>query len=135
MQMIKMHEVIVLELGAMQQVSDKPCILGDLNVNRVFDCPHRGQSMCVRSDTAGALDKMVGIPGVAPLQDKLNPSEHLSGTPGIFYFTTLDFNFDAKVAFYSGNWIYCNSRTHIISSVLLQKSLLQIQCEASYISS
>ena len=91
--------------------------------------------MCVRSDAAGALDKMMGIPWVAALQDKLYPSEHLSRTPGIFYFTTLDFDFDAKVAFYSGNRIYCNSFSHIISSVLLQKSLMRIQCEAGYISS
>jgi hypothetical protein len=77
MQMIKMNDMVMLELGSMQQVSDEPGILGDLNVNRIFDCPHRGQSMCVRSDAAGTLDKMVGIPRIATLQNKFYSPEHL----------------------------------------------------------
>jgi len=34
--------------------------------------------MCVRSDAAGALNKMVGIPGISTLQDELNAPEHLT---------------------------------------------------------
>ncbi len=39
--------------------------------------------MCVSSDAAGALDKMVGVAGVTPLQDKFNTPEHLPRAPGI----------------------------------------------------
>jgi hypothetical protein len=34
--------------------------------------------MGVRSDPAGTLNKMMGIPGIAPLQNQLNAPEHLT---------------------------------------------------------
>ena len=77
MQMIEMDDVIMLELGTMEQVSDNTCVFGNFDANRIFDCPHRGQSMCVRSDAAGALHKMLRIPGITSLQDELDSPEHL----------------------------------------------------------
>ena len=76
--MIKMNHMIMLELRTVQKVSDQAGILWNFDADCIFDCPHRGQSMCVSSDAAGALDKMVGISRVPPLQDKFNPSEHLA---------------------------------------------------------
>jgi hypothetical protein len=78
MQMIKVNNVIMLELGAHQKVSNDACIFRYFNLYGIIDCPHRGQGMCVRSDAAGALHKMVGIPGISTLQDELNTSEHLT---------------------------------------------------------
>ena len=78
MQMIKMNNMIMLELGAHKKVTDDSGILGNFNPHRIIDCPHRGQSMCVRSDAAGALHKMVGIPGISALQNELNTPEHLA---------------------------------------------------------
>ena len=76
--MIKMNNMIMLKLGPHQKVSNDSCVFGYFNANGVIDCPHRGQSMGVRSDPAGALHKMVGIPGVASLQNKLDTPEHLA---------------------------------------------------------
>ena len=60
MQMIKVHNMIMLELGAHQKVSNDTRIFRYFNLYGIIDCPHRGQSMCVCSDAAGALHKMVG---------------------------------------------------------------------------
>ena len=76
--MIKVNNMIMLELGAHQKIANDACIFWYFNPHRIIDCPHRGQSMCVRSDAAGALHKMVGIPGVSALQDHLNTPEHLA---------------------------------------------------------
>ena len=73
-----MDNMIVLELGPVQKISDQACIFRNLYANGIFDCPHRGQSMGVRSDAAGALYKMMGIPGISSLKDQLNPPEHLA---------------------------------------------------------
>ena len=78
MQMIKMNNMIMLELGAHQKVSNDARIFRYFNLYGIIDCPHRGQSMCVRSDAAGALHKMVGIPRISTLQDELNTPEHLT---------------------------------------------------------
>lgn len=52
MQMIKVHDVVVLELGTIQKVSYNSGIVGNLDADCVFNCPHRGQSMNVSSDAA-----------------------------------------------------------------------------------
>jgi hypothetical protein len=57
----------MLELGAHQKISDDSCVFRDFDAHRVVDCPHRGQSMGVRSDPAGTLNKVMGIPGIASL--------------------------------------------------------------------
>ena len=69
MQMIEVDDVVMLELGSHQQVADDTCIVGNLYANGIFDCPHRGQSMGVRSDPAGALHEMMCIPGIPSLQE------------------------------------------------------------------
>ena len=74
MQMIKMNNMIMLKLGAHQKVADNSCVFGYLHANCVIDCPHRGHSMGVRSDAAGELYKMMGIPWIASLKDQLDPS-------------------------------------------------------------
>jgi hypothetical protein len=57
----------MLELGSHQKIADEPCVSRYFNAHRIVDCPHRGQSMRVRSDAAGALHKVMGIPGIAAL--------------------------------------------------------------------
>ena len=76
--MVKMNNMIVLKLGTHQQVANDACIFWYFDSDGIIDCPHRGQSMGVRSDPAGALHKVVGIPGISALQDHLNASEHLA---------------------------------------------------------
>jgi hypothetical protein len=76
--MIKMDNMIVLELGAHQQVANDAGVFRNFNTDGIIDCPHRGQSMCVRSDAAGALYKMVRVAGISALQDDLNAPEHLA---------------------------------------------------------
>jgi hypothetical protein len=49
---IEVYNVIVLVLGAMQEVSEDSGIVGNLDADCVFNCPHRGQRMDVRSDAA-----------------------------------------------------------------------------------
>jgi len=73
-----MYKVIVLKLGAHQQVADDSRVLGDFDANGIVDCPHRGQSMGIRSNPAGTLHKMLGVPRIASLQDELDPAEHLA---------------------------------------------------------
>jgi hypothetical protein len=78
MQMIKMHYMVMLKLGAHEKVSNDSCIFGNLYTNSVIDCPHRGQGMGVRSDPARTLNKMMSIPRVPSLQNDLYPPKHLT---------------------------------------------------------
>lgn len=121
MQMIEMDNMIMLELSAVQQVSDQTRILRYFDANRVFDCPHRGQSMCVRSDAAGALYEMMSVAGVSSLENKFDSPEHLPGTPGIFYLATLDFDLYAKVTFNACYRINCNSFSHMSPPFFLKR--------------
>jgi len=50
--MIKMDDMVVLKLGSHKQIANKSGIFGNFDAHRVIDCPHRGQSMGVRSDPA-----------------------------------------------------------------------------------
>ena len=77
--------------------------------------------MGVRSDTAGALDKMVGIPGIASLKDQLNTPKHLAGTPGVNNLAAGNFDLNSEVTFDSGDRIYRNSLCHMISSLFTVK--------------
>ncbi len=78
MQMIKVNNVIVLELRPHEKIANDARIVGYLDADCIIDCPHRGQSMCVSSDAAGALHEMMGIPGISALQDDLDTPEHLA---------------------------------------------------------
>jgi hypothetical protein len=105
----------------MQQVSDQARVFRYFNANRVFDCPHRGQSMCVRSDAAGALYKVMCITGISSLEDKFDSPEHLPGTPGIFHLATLNFDLYAKVTFNACNRINRNSFSHMSPPFFLKR--------------
>jgi len=62
-----MDDVIMLELSTHQKISNDSRVFRDFNAHRIVDCPHRGQSMGVRSDPAGTLNKVMGVPGIASL--------------------------------------------------------------------
>jgi hypothetical protein len=115
MQVIKVNDMIVLKLGTMQQVTDNARIFGNLNPNRHFDCPHRGQGVDVRSDAAGAAHEQMRIARVASLKNHFDATEHLPGAPGIDDFASGDFHLDPEVAFDSRNWINNDSLAHIFS--------------------
>jgi hypothetical protein len=70
--------------------------------------------MNVRSDPAGALHEMLGIPRIAPLQNDFNPTEHLPGAPGVNDFSSGHLDFDSQVALDAGYRINYNSFSHII---------------------
>jgi hypothetical protein len=106
----------VLELGTMQKVADDPGVFGDGNAKSHIDCPHRGQSMGVRSDPARALHKMVSVPWIASHKYHLDTTEHLAGTPGVHDLAPCNLDFDAKVAFDSGNRINHISFSHVFTS-------------------
>ena len=73
-----MHQMVMLELRAVKQVSNDACIWGNGNIDCIFNCPHRGQGVCEGSDPAGSLNKMVGIPGIPALKNELDASKHLT---------------------------------------------------------
>jgi hypothetical protein len=103
----------MLELGGMHHVADDSGVLGNLDANGGFGCPHRGQSMGVRSDAAGAGHEMVRIPRIASLKNQLDAAKHLARTPRINNLAPSHFHLDAKMAFYSGNRINYYALTHI----------------------
>jgi hypothetical protein len=106
--------MIMLELGAHQKVTNNARIIRYFDTNGIIDCPHRGQSMGVRSDAAGALYKMVGVPRVSALQNELDAPEHLARAPGIDNFASGYLDFDSKVTLNSGDRIYCYSLCHVV---------------------
>ena len=108
-----MDQMVVLELGGMHHVPDQSGIFGNLDIDGGFDCPHRGQSMGVRSDAAGSGDEMMCIARVAPLKYQLDAAEQLARAPRIDDFAPGHFHFDAKVTLDSGDWIHYDSFTHI----------------------
>jgi hypothetical protein len=114
-QVIEVHDVVVLKLRTMQQVAQDARVFWNLNPNRHFDCPHRGQGVDVRSDPAGAADEEVCIAGIASLENHFDTAEHLPGAPGIHDFATGYFHLDPEVAFNSGNRINNDSLAHIFS--------------------
>ena len=73
--------------------------------------------MCVRSDPAGALHKMMRIPGIPSLEDQLDAAEHLAGAPGIGNLATLNLDFNTKMTLNSGNRIDCYSLTHMFPPI------------------
>jgi hypothetical protein len=60
----------------MQEIPQDARIVRDPDFYRIFNCPHRGQGMGVGSNPAGALCKMMGIPGITTLKDDFETSEH-----------------------------------------------------------
>jgi hypothetical protein len=76
--------------------------------------------MNVRSDAAGALHEMLGIPRIAPLKDDFDAPEHLTGAPGVDDLATGYLDFDSKVALDSGYGINRDSLCHKISSVMFE---------------
>jgi hypothetical protein len=73
--------------------------------------------MNVRSDPAGALHEMLGIPRIAPLQYDFDAPEHLPGTPGVDDLAAGHFHLDPHVAFDSSDWVNNDSFSHMISSM------------------
>jgi hypothetical protein len=112
-----MDDVIVLVLRAVHEVADQTRVLRDLHADGVVDCPHRGQSMDVRSDPAGALHEVLGIPRIAPLQNEFDAPEHLPGAPGVNDLAAGHFHLDPHVAFDSGYRVNNDSLSHMISSL------------------
>ena len=82
--------------------------------------------MCVRSDPARTLNKMLSISWVPPLENQFDAPEHLAGAPGVFDLTTLNLNFDTKVALYSCNRIYRYSLAHMFPPSLLKRIIYNI---------
>jgi len=118
-QMIKVDEMIVLELGAVEEIADDSGVVGNFYLDRIFDCPHRGQGMGQRSDPAGALDKMMGIPGIPAQKDQFDSAKHLAAAPGIDDFAAGDFHFNSQVPFYSCDRIDGDSFSHKTFSFIL----------------
>jgi hypothetical protein len=52
---------------------------------------------------------MMCIPGITPLQNQLDPPEHLAGAPGIDDFSAGYFDLDPEMAFDSSDRVYQNS--------------------------
>jgi hypothetical protein len=73
--------------------------------------------MDVRSDPAGALHEMLGIPWIAALKDDFDAAEHLPGAPGVNDFASGHLDFDSQVALDAGYRINDNSLSHMISSI------------------
>jgi hypothetical protein len=112
------NQVVVLELGPHEKIADDARIRRDFDPDGHFGCPHRGQCMGVRSDPAGSLHEMMGVPRVSPQQYQFDSPEHLPRTPGIHDLAIGHFDLDAQMAFYPCNWVYDDSLRHIFSSLL-----------------
>jgi hypothetical protein len=124
--MIKVDQMVMLELCTMHHVPDQSGVFGNLDTNSGFGCPHRGQSVGVRSDATGSRHEMVRITRVAPLENQLDTAEQLARAPRVDDFASGHFHFDAKVALDSGDRIHYNSFTHIYNLPLLFKGYLSI---------
>jgi hypothetical protein len=73
--------------------------------------------MDVRSDPAGTLHEMLGVPGIAPLQNHFDAPEHLPGAPGVDDLASGHLDFDPEVTLDTGYRINDNSLSHMISSL------------------
>jgi hypothetical protein len=111
---VKVDDVVLLELGAHQQIPDDASIVRDLYTNSAFYCPHRGQVVGVSSDPAGTLGKQWCIPGIPSLQDNFNTPEHLTGAPGVDDFASRHLHLNAQVALYPCNRIDGDSLSHYV---------------------
>ena len=61
--------------------------------------------MDVGAHAAGALGKMLGVAGIAALEDDFQSAEELRGAPGVFDFSVFNFDHDPQVAFDAGDGI------------------------------
>ena len=82
--------------------------------------------MGVRSDPAGSLHKMMGVPRISAQQYQLDSPEHLPRTPGINNLAAGQLYLDAQMAFDSCDRINGDSLRHIRSSFYWKKDVLQL---------
>jgi hypothetical protein len=88
-----MDDVVMEELGAQEEVSNQPGILGDGDLGCVVHGSHRSQPMDKGADPAGTLGKEPRIAGIAALKDDLQATEQHGTTPGIADLPVGDFDF------------------------------------------
>jgi hypothetical protein len=79
--------------------------------------------MDVRSDPAGALHEMLGIPRITPLENDFNAAEHLPGAPGVNDFASGHLDLDAEVPLDAGYRIDDDSLSHMVSFTLLKEGV------------
>ena len=70
---------------------------------RVLHRPHRRDRVHRRADAAEALGEEPRVARVAPLQDVLDPAEHLARRPGVLHAAAVHLDVDAEVAFDAGD--------------------------------
>jgi hypothetical protein len=67
------------------------------------------------------------------LENQFDAPEHLAGAPGVFDLTTLNLDFDTKVALYSCNRIYCYSLAHMFPPSKLKRIIFIIHVQLHFL--
>jgi hypothetical protein len=99
MQVIEVDYVVLDKLGTLQQIPQKPRVVGNGDAQGVFDCSHGADGVNRRSDTADALGEHPGIPGIPAGQQQLDAAKHHPCTPGIRDPAVLNLHLETEVPF------------------------------------
>ena len=77
--MVKVHHMIVDVLRTYHQIADQLRVGRNLNLQRVFNCAHRGDPVHQRADAADALRQRPSFTRVATLQYQFDAAHHGAG--------------------------------------------------------
>ena len=111
-QLVEVHDMVVQRVRGDDQIADVLRVARNLELQRVLDCPHRGDRVHRGTDAAEALGEQPRVTGVAPLEDALDPSKHLPRRPGLRHPAAVDLDVDAQVAFNARHRIDRDMRAH-----------------------
>jgi hypothetical protein len=111
MQVVEVHDMVMHILGTDHQVADEVGIGGDLVLEGVLYRADRGETMNQSADATDALREGPGVPGIAALQDGLDPAHHGPGGIGLRDVGTVHLGLDTQVSLDTGDRIYDDALT------------------------
>jgi len=104
-QVIEMDEVVMEILGSHDQIAHHAGIGRNGDLDGVIHAAGGGQGVDVRAHAAGTLGEVLGVPGIAALQDEFQATEKLGRTPGVLDLAIFDFDHDPQMPFDPGDGI------------------------------
>ena len=97
--MIKPQNMRMEKLPSLDHVAHKPAHLGGVNPHSIFEAERRGVGVRCWTNAADPLRDVIGVAWVAAFEHNLKASKERPRCPGIFDFSTVNFDLNGEVAF------------------------------------
>lgn len=101
-----MDQVVMHLEVELHQIANRIRVLRNLNAQRIFYCPHRGQRMGAGTDSADSFGECPRIARITPFEDHLESAPHRPGRDRVTDHTVVvDIDLDPHMAFDTGHGI------------------------------